>query len=592
MQLLSDAVLILTNIQDYLRLHNNIFYDLGMIIILATFFGFFARLWKQPLIPFYVLAGVVLGPLLGFITNFDTISILSEIGIAFLLFIVGLELDVRKLRDVGPVTIFGGTFQVVMVFLVGILIGLGLGYKSLELVYIGLIIAFSSTMVVVKLLSDKQELDTLHGRIVVGTLLVQDFFAILAISILTTINDFSMSVLGLSLLKGFGIFIFAIFCNKFIFPRLFKFSAKSQEFLFLMSITVCFIFSLLFHFFGFSIAIGAFVAGISLASLPYNVQIIGKVTSLKDFFSTIFFVSLGLNLKLSSISFLIGPLIVLTLIIVIIKSFVVFYSCIFFKYKKRTSFLTSVALAQTSEFSLILAGLGLTLGHIGQDIYTLAILLALITIIIASYFIKYDSKLYFWFQTPLKIFDDYTEHVSELEYVPPEADHEVVILGYNRLGYSIVHKLAKMKKKLLVVDYNPEVIKRLIKIKVPCIYGDIGDVEILDRLNLEKAEMVISTVPDKQDNILLLRKTRSVNKNAMIFVTGNEIEEALSFYQKGADYVILPHFLGGDHVAMMLDEVTQDLKKVITNRDNHIRILQKRRDLGHEHPFHIFHNHQ
>jgi len=564
----------------------NIFYDIGLIIIVATFFAFFARLKKQPLIPAYVLAGILLGPIMGLITNTDTIKILSEIGIAFLLFIVGLELDIRKLKDVGPVSFIGGTIQVFTIFTVGILLGVGLGYRNLHAIYIGLIIAFSSTMVVIKLLSDKKELDTLHGRIIVGILLTQDFFAIIAISILSSLNDFSIMKLTFSLLRGVGAVGFAILCSRLIYPKLFKFAAKSQEFLFMISISICFIFSLIIHWIGFSIAIGAFVAGITLASLPYNLQIIGKVNSLKDFFSTLFFVSLGMNFVLGSILKLIGPLIVLTILVLLIKTFMIFYTCLFFNYKNRTSFLTSISLAQISEFSLIIAGLGFTLGHITNEILTLTILLALTTIILTSYLIKYDTNIYFKLRFPLQIFDQYTEHRSELEYVPDKSKHQVVILGYNRLGYSIVHKLSSMKKRILVVDYNPELIKKLIKIKVPCIYGDIGDTEILDRLNLAKTEMIISTIPDFRDNSLLLRKTREVNEKALVFVTADQIEEALNLYERGADYVILPHFLGGDHVALMLEDITQDITKIIDHKLGHIKELQRRRSLGHEHPFH------
>lgn len=251
--------------------------------------------------------------------------------------------------------------------------------------------------------------------------------------------------------------------------------------------------------------------------------------------------------------------------------------------------MTGLSLAQVSEFSLIIVGLGVAEGHIGAEMLTSTIFLALATITTTSYFIKYDTEIFLKVKPILKIFNEYTEHRSELEYVPSESRHEVVILGYNRLGYSIVHKLASLKKKLLVVDYNPEIIKKLIKIKVPCIYGDIGDVDILDRIGLKKCEMIISTIPDKSDNSLLIKKTRKVNENAIIFVTANKIDEALALYNKGADYVILPHYLGGDHVAFMIEDITQDINIIIKNKIKHIKELQRRRELGREHPFNRMH---
>jgi Kef-type K+ transport system membrane component KefB len=278
----------------------NMFYDIGLMIIVATTFAYFAKLIKQPLIPAYVLTGIILGPVLGVITNMGTIRMLSEIGITFLLFIVGLEINFKKLKNIGLVATLGGTIQIMVLFSLGFIIASVLGFLPMEALYVGIILSFSSTMVVIKLLSDKRELDTLHGRLIVGFLLTEDFFAILALSILPILNDFSILLLASSLLKGVSIVIAAWLASKYVFPKMFKFAAKSQELLFLMSIAVCFIFATLFSYIGLSIIIGAFIAGVTLANLPYNVQIISKVSSLKDFFATIFFVSLGLELILTS----------------------------------------------------------------------------------------------------------------------------------------------------------------------------------------------------------------------------------------------------------------------------------------------------
>ena len=287
----------------------NVFFDIGIIVIVSTVFAYAARLLKQPLIPAYVIAGIVLGPYLGFITNTEVINNLSEIGIAFLLFIVGLEIDVRKLKDVGLVASLGGVLQIAAVFALAFAASVLMGFFALESAYLGLIIAFSSTMVVVKLLSDKKELDTLHGRIVIGILLLQDIFAIFALSILSQ-GAFSYYSFALSLFKGIAVILASLFAGKYIFPPLFRFAASSQELLFIASVGVAFLFSIVVNSIGFSIAVGAFIAGIAL-NVPYNIEIIGKIKPLRDFFSVLFFVSLGMQLSLPALGSILKPLLVL-----------------------------------------------------------------------------------------------------------------------------------------------------------------------------------------------------------------------------------------------------------------------------------------
>ena len=595
----------------------NIFFDIGLIIIVATIVGYLAKLLKQPLIPAYILTGLIIGPILGLVEDSNIILMLSEIGIAFLLFVVGLELSLKKLKDVASIAVFGGLMQFILLFAFGFLIAMAFGLLTIEASYIALIVAFSSTMVVVKILSDKRELDTLHGRIIIGFLLMQDLIAIIALSVLTTLNDFSVSILIIALLKGVILLSVAVIASKFILPGLFRFAAKSQELLFLMALTTCFSFCIFANYIGqimvyvfrlpffnlvlldgvldllkpgFSIAIGAFIAGVSIANLPYNVEIIGKVKPLKDFFATIFFVSLGLELLLGEMRTILFPLIVFTLFVIIFKPLLTMVICSLFNYKKRVSFLTSISLAQVSEFSLIIVAQGLILGHISQGLFSLTILLAIITISLTSYFIEFDNNLYMKFSGFLQIFEKIGTKTKKMEYLPEDKKIDVILCGYNRIGYSIVRTVQKMKKSLLIVDFNPDVVKRLIARKIPCIYGDVGDSEILERLGLDKAEMVISTVPEEQDNLLLIKKTKDVNKKTLIFVTANQVDEALTLYDAGADYVILPHLLGGDHVSILLEDFTGDINKILETKLKHIDELHRRKKLGREHPMNLNHN--
>jgi len=382
-----------------------IFLEIGIMIIIATVGGYLTHALRQPLIPAYILTGIIIGPVLGLIKTSVVIETLSLTGIAFLLFIVGLELSFKKLKDIGKIATIGGTVQVGLTFLFGFVIAMLFGLKNIEGIYIGIILAFSSTMVVIKLLSDKKELGTLHGKIIIGFLLMQDLFAIIALSMLATVNGAALPAIGFAFAKAAILLVIALLSSKFIFPTLFKHAAKSQELLFLVALSICFAFSLLFSWAGFSIAIGAFVAGVCLANLPYNIEIIAKVRSLRDFFATIFFVALGINLVIADISKIALLLIVLTIFIILIKPIIFMFISSFFGYTKRTSFLTSISLAQVSEFSLILVAQGLLLGHVSNEIYTLIVLLAIITIGITSYFVKYEMWMYKKLSKKLALFD-------------------------------------------------------------------------------------------------------------------------------------------------------------------------------------------
>jgi len=559
----------------------NILFDIAFVIIIATLFAYVARLIRQPLIPAYILAGVIIGPVLGLITNTDVIKTLSEIGIAFLLFIVGLEINIKKLKHVGLVSSLGSIIQILFVFTIAFIVSLFLGFIVLESVYLALLIAFSSTMVVIKLLSDKKEIDTLHGKIIIGILLMQDIVAIIALSVFVSLSEFSFLALFISLSKGFIVLLLALAVGKYIFPSIFGFAARSPELLFISAVSVSLLYSLMFNYLGFSIAIGAFIAGVSLANLPYNIEIIGKIKPLRDFFSVIFFVSLGMTLLLSTFDSILKPLIVLLLLVVVVKPFIMMFTTAFFGYKKRTAFLTSLSLAQISEFSLIIIAQGLLLGHIGQEIFSISVILAIVTITLTTYFVEFENSIYNRVSRYLKVFDIFSENKDYLEYMPKKSRTEIIMCGYNRVGYGIFKTLKNMKKKMLVVDFNPEIIKSLMKQKIPCLYGDLANPVILDRLNFKKAKMVISTIQGQYVNKILIKAAKKENKDITIFLTANQINEALELYDLGADYVVLPHFLGGEHISLLIEDFAEDFNKVIKHKINHIKELKERHELGH-----------
>ncbi|MEK6969638.1 MAG: cation:proton antiporter [Nanoarchaeota archaeon] len=560
----------------------DIFVQVGIVVIIAAVAAFILRLIKQPQILAYVLVGIFITPVLGLVTDTSIIESMSSIGIAFLLFIVGIEIDIKKLKSVALVSTLGAGIIIILMFCLGYVISLLLGFLSVEAAYFGLMVMFSSTMVVMKLLSDKQELNTLHGRIIVGILLLEDVVAIFAISLLSSINSFSLAMLGIALAKFAILFAVAYLCSKYLFPIIFKVAARTQELLLISSLAVCFLFSLAFQYIGFSMAIGAFIAGVTLGNLEYNLEIAGKVKSLRDFFALIFFVSLGMGLSLTVFKQMWVPLIVLVIFIVLLKPLIIMVVCSLFKYTKKPSFLTAGSLAQMGEFSLIIAAQGLILGHISQEIFSLVVLVMLISITITSYFIQYSNWFYKILQPTLHIFDGFT--TERLEYLPTKTPPKIVLCGYNRIGYSILKNLKKLKTKVLIVDYNPAVIHDMVEEGFHCIYGEVADEEIIHRMNLKHIEMLISTVPELKDNLFLLKKTRAVNKHAQVFLTANNIDDALKLYDNGANYVILPHFLGGEHTANLITKIRINKIDIIEERKKQIITLKERKGIGHKHP--------
>lgn len=547
------------------QISSNFLLSIGIILIIATIFALISKLFKQPLIPAYIITGIILGPVvLGVIRDMELIKAISEIGIAFLLFIVGIELDITKLKKMGWLASLGGLIQIILVFLVGYFLGISLGFQNIVAMYLGLILTFSSTMVVIKLLSDQDEIDTLHGRIIIGILLMQDIVAMLILAFLSGINKFgSIYVIMPIIIKGLVLCLFYLI-SKFLFKEIFKFAARSKELLFLSSASVCFIFVILAYIFDFSIAIGAFIAGLSLASLPYNIDIKGRIEPLKDFFATIFFVSLGMQLIFKGLADLLQPMLLLLLVVLIIKPMIIFLIVYFFGYKSRIAFCSSVSLGQISEFALIISALGLSLGHINEKMFSLIIILAVISITLTSYFMKNLDTLYWYGFRYLSFFDRAPFVKKELEYKGTGKLPGIVLLGMGRMGTVLINELRKIGKDATVVDNNPEIIHRLIKNKVNCLYGDGASREVLNKLVLNKRKLVISTIPNVDLNLFLVGHIKLINPKILFFATAKYKEDASKLYKKGVDFVIVHAILSGERFSMFLSKAIKksELKKI------------------------------
>lgn len=560
----------------------NPFVQFATILLIVLGVSFIMRILKQPLIIGYILSGILVGPFfLNLIGESETIGVFSEMGVAFLLFIVGLHLSPRVIKEVGGVSLITGLGQIIFTSIFGYLIGILLGFSSIASLYIAIALTFSSTIIIMKLLSDKDSLEKLYGKISIGFLLVQDFVAIIILIIISSLSEGGgPNTLLWTFLKGVIIILALIPISIYILPRLEYFLAKSQEFLFLFSISWGFGLSLLFLYAGFSIEVGALIAGIILSISPYNYEVSSKLKPLRDFFIISFFIILGSQMVFSDISNLILPVIIFSLFILIGNPIIILILMGILGYSKKTGFMAGLTVAQISEFSLILIALGVKLGHLNQQILSFVTLIGLITIAGSTYMIIYSDKLFSLFSGFLTLFE--RKKLREREIV--KEGYKYVLLGYNRIGFSIIRAFSKITKKYLVVDFNPKVIKDLKKMRIKAIYGDVDDSDFLRDLGISKASLIVSTIPEFETNELILNILKRNKSDSIVILTARQIEDALDLYKAGADYVIMPHFLGGEYTSNLIKIAKNNKKLYEKEKLKEIDLINKRISQGHKHP--------
>lgn len=542
---------------------------LGLATILAIAFKFF----KQPSILAYILAGILVGPLhLVEKEGIEVIHAISEIGIVLLLFMIGLEMNIKELRLVGKSSALIGLLQVVLTF--GLAFGLSnlLGFDSKESIYISLGLTFSSTIIIIKLLSDKKDLSSLYGKISIGILLIQDFVAILSLIILSGFssgNTLEASTIIELLLKGVVILIIVALSGTYIFPFLISKLSNSQEILFLFSLAWAFTFAgfVSSDYIGFSIEIGGFLAGLALANTIESVAIVSKVRPLRDFFVTLFFIALGADLVFESVKEIIAPVIVFSIFAILIKPLIIMIIMRFLNQKSRTSFMTGVSLAQISEFSLILAFLGKEVGHVGDEVISLMAIIAIVTFTISTYGILNSNKIFNVLRKDLKMFEK--KHVALAEDLGREFKDHVVLIGAHRLGAQVASSIED-KEKLIVVDFNPDIVKDLKHKGYNALFGDISDSDILETAFISDARLVISTIPDVEDNLILLKAIKSEITNVKIIVLAHFKKDEKDLKNAGADYVILPYNIAGNFVSDFInnpsEEIIESLNKMKLSR--------------------------
>lgn len=557
----------------------------SIIICIAAILAVIARMIRQPPIIAYLIAGILispalLGPFLSSIIGESTaaselIQVFAHIGVAFLLFIVGLSLDFRVLKEIGGVATIAGLAEIILTGGIGALIAFGLGFGNKEILYLGAALAFSSTVVVVKILSDKKEIDTLHGRIALGILIVEDFVAAVALMAIPLIeHQGSMLWLAGKFSIALGVSAGVMMLSGVILPKVLDYLARSQEALFLFGIAWALSLASLFDALGFSLEIGALIAGMSLASSKYTLELGGKMKPLRDFFVVLFFVFFGSQLAGTIDKTLVWNAVIFSIFVIIGKPLIVMTTLRFFGYRKRTNFLAGSSLAQISEFSLILALLGFTLGHLSQEMMSLIILIAVITIGVSSYNIYYAHSIFKKISGLLTLFEG-KRHRNEHSH---EKHYDVILFGYHRIGYKIVDMLKESNMSFVVVDYNPKAILSLAKDKVDCIYGDGGDPDFLSEIPFHKAKMIISTIPDEASNFNILERLKKLSSKATFIATAEQPRTALDLYEAGIDYVLIPHHLGGHYASNLIKQHHTDKEHYQKLGKQHFQQLKKGKD--------------
>lgn len=561
----------------------DIFIELSIVLVIATVFAGLMRLLKQPLIIGYVLTGLLLGPyFLNVSISHELMDGFSEMGIAILLFVVGLHLSPKKVKGFGKSVFLVGLGQVIITFLSGFVLAKLLNFSLVPALYIAIALTFSSTIIVLKLLSDKKELEKLHGRISIGVLLFQDLIAAVALIIVSTSSNGSgiVSQTLFILLKGGLLTGLLVLVGLYVLPRLSSFFAGSQEFLFVFSLGWGFGLASLFNYLGLSIEIGALVAGVTLSITPYNHEISAKLKPLRDFFILTFFMLLGFRVSIGSVNEVIIPLVVFVTFVFVAKPIIIMSLTWWMGYNKRTSFLSGSTLAQISEFSLILILLGASVGHVDERVLSVMTLVGIITIAGSSYIVTYSESVY----PKVSKFLGFFESKKPSEELDILANYEVVLFGCNRVGYDFVEAFKHLGQGFLAVDFDPDIVHALRNSGINVRYGDAEDGEFISDLNLDQSRMIISTIPDFDTNLFLLNTTKKAADHLIVIVISYSIDEALKLYNASADYVILPHFIGGRLIADWVSKAGFDAQAFEVRKDAHMPYLRRRKALGHIHP--------
>lgn len=538
------------------------------------------KLLKQPMIIGYIIAGTAISIFFPSLLHANTaFQSFWNLGIALLLFMVGMELNPSIIKDLGKTAVLSWIFQVVITGILWYGIAIFMWFDVVTSLFLSIGFAFSSTIVVLKLLWDKEEMESTYGRLSIGILIVQDLIVMLLILWMATFKNIEQTqstiVIVSIIAKVIWLAIGLYGVSKYFIPKITKKIAESQEYLFLFSIGRCFILGALFYRLWFGIEIGTLIAWITLANSSYRFEITSRIKPLRDFFIVIFFVLLWSHVNFGTTHLaMILPLLVFIMFVLIIKPIITMVVLWFLGHTRKNNFLTWISLGQISEFSFLIITIGITSWYIKDPtILSMVTLLGLMSIAGSSYFVVYGERIYHIIKPLLK----FLPWVRNKEYKKlNKKDYDIVIFGYGRFGSNVYTMLSKNHKDILLVDEHPGIIDHLQKNNIPCIYGDMGDIDFLHEINIKHSKMIMSTVKKFDENMVLLKTIKQINPNTIIVLVSNHIYEAIKLYEQWADYVVLPHYIWVDHTSLMIEEYGFDIQKFIDNKKTLVNDLKSR----------------
>lgn len=553
----------------------SIFTQISLVIAVAAIVSIIMRALRQPLIMGYMLTGILVGPsLLNVVQAKEAFQTFSEIGIALLLFIIGLGLNASVIRSLGKVSTVTAGAILLLVGSLGYGATVFLGFDHMTAVFLGLALFFSSTIIILKVLSDKHEVGRLYGQIATGVILLDDVVATLALVAVAMLasGEANPNVIGLLIIKalalGFGLYV----VGTKIIPRIGKLLAKSSELLFLFSIGWGLSVASIFDLVGFSHEVGALFAGVSLAGLPYATEMAAKLKPLRDFFIVLFFVTLGELFTFDAIRESLVPALVLSAIVMVGKPLVVTATLSWLRYTRLTAFKTAIHLSQISEFSIILIIFAASSGVIHDQAVAITTLVALITIGLSTYMMKYDDNLYRRCENLLKMFERQRTRREKLK----PTSYPIVLFGYHKGGHEFVQAFREMNERYLVVDYNPEIIEHLEEQGIRHAFGDMTDEEFLEEIGVSRADLVVSTIDSLNVNRTTLSYLRKHSPNVSFVCHATNYEDAAELYEHGASYVSLPHYIGSERVSNFIKRHGISHKALTSYRDRHLITIGRR----------------
>jgi len=562
---------------------DNIFIQISILLGITVSVAFLMRALRQPLLIAYLLAGIIAGPMfLNLLqSGGQTFDALAEFGVVLLLFVVGLSLNIHHIKNIGKIAVITGLTQITFTTTIGFLLLLAMKFSFSSAIYLALALTFSSTIIIVKLLAEKKDTESVYGRYTIGLMVVQDIVAIFIMMVVTSVGKGNGMWLEMGTLVG-KIFIligFVGITTRYIVPKLLEPVARSGEFLFIFTVTWCFGIASLLYWLGFSLEVGAIMAGLSLGSSPYHFEIASRIKPLRDFFIVIFFIILGSEMSLANISNIWGIGVVLSIFILVGNPFILYSVFRILKFTRRNSFLSGVTAAQVSEFGFVLLIVGRNANHIAGTELEIFTVVALITIFTSSYIITYNEQVFDFLKPFFALFGPDKHKQTE----DKEEIYDAFVLGYHRIGWKVCEALAEKNIKYAVVDYNPEAIKRLKERHISAFFGDATDIEFLETLSLDKAKIIVSTIPEYEDELVLFKYIRKHNKKAIII--GNLYHNTYldDLYEAGANYVMMTHLLGGQWISDIIKDGPWSEKTFADLRKNQKEEMQLRFTSGANH---------